>query len=959
MHRHPRYLGARSRLGAAGATLLALPLLVAPNLHAQQADADTTAKPVGTDDDIVVLSPFSVTADQDVGYVANNTLAGSRLRTNLSEIPNAVSVFTQEFMSDLNATSESDLMRYSAAAVPETTDQTPAAQGISIDTGGFQFRIRGQLATRTRNYFGSVLVPDTFNSERFEEARGPNAILFGLGGAGGILNTTTKQAVFGRDITNLAFVVGSDNQLRGTIDFNRRLGSKFAVRLNAVTETADGWHPYDFRDNQRIHFTATYRPWRNTSIRFEGEYGDVSNTLTRNYAPFDNVSLWKLSGSPTVASGIGAGNAALGYVKRNANKRVTYIGNDASFQNFQQTVFSQQPGTDNRHVLLPSDWAEFDDPATYPQEGSFSGPGGISEFNQYLAGAVIESEPVKNLFIELAAVHERRQQDVYDTTNEVYRIYGEPGATFRDGTTNPYVGDYYVDTRWVLRHEKIEAEHFRATISYQKDFGIFGRHTLSAAATRDNTYDPRYVAFLVLAGAPYSTQPQNAVNQIWTRQYIENPADLRQWAVPDFRLIPDSFSVVMDSGVAATTFSPAWANNELNDQWQHLAERMVTLQSAFWRNRIITTVGYRYTKRDAYSRPTNADLTSGPLSFTTSPLQFLDQPLVVDSYDLERISYGVVGKATSWLSGYYNYSENAQIPGTTQTLIPDSSPFPLNAGEGEDYGVMMNLLDSRVFVRFGYFTTNSVDQASAFGVNNVSVRNDRILDAMQAAGIPSATGAPRATGGDFDLADLATHGYELNLTANLTNSWRLMINASKSESVQTNMLKRSRAFAALVLPIWNDPAAQALVTSANVTVAQEIANYDAWLQSTTAVEGESTIGHRELQVRAFTRYDFKHGFLRGFYAGGGFRYGSAPPVGRSTAGDIITSPVSREADALVGYRRSMKGKFGLKSLEVQFNANNLLQQEDFTYMRVDADGQIFRAQVNAPTRYSLTTRLSF
>jgi len=40
---------------------------------------------------------------------------------------------------------------------------------------------------------------DTFNTETIEEARGPNAILFGIGGAGGVYNTSTKQAIMGRD----------------------------------------------------------------------------------------------------------------------------------------------------------------------------------------------------------------------------------------------------------------------------------------------------------------------------------------------------------------------------------------------------------------------------------------------------------------------------------------------------------------------------------------------------------------------------------------------------------------------------------------------------------------------------------------------------------------------------------------------------------------------------------------
>ena len=98
--------------------------------------------------EVVELSPFQVSSDKELGYMANHTLAGSRLRTNLAEVANAISVFTPELIADLNAFSENDLMRYSAAAVPERTDQTAQVQGINTETGVFQYRIRGQLASR-------------------------------------------------------------------------------------------------------------------------------------------------------------------------------------------------------------------------------------------------------------------------------------------------------------------------------------------------------------------------------------------------------------------------------------------------------------------------------------------------------------------------------------------------------------------------------------------------------------------------------------------------------------------------------------------------------------------------------------------------------------------------------------------------------------------------------------------
>ena len=922
--------------------------LLPPGIPCAHGQSAPNASPAPTKE-VVELSPFQVSSDKELGYMANHTLAGSRLRTNLAEVANAISVFTPELIADLNAFSENDLMRYSAAAVPERTDQTAQVQGINTETGVFQYRIRGQLASRSRNYFGTALLPDTFNSERFEEARGPNAILFGLGGAGGILNTTTKQARPGRSFATLQATFGHDGLRRVHVDGNLSVNRELALRVNALDHGADGWQAHQFTRNRRLALAATYRPFRAVTARLDAEFGRISTSLGRTYAPFDNVSLWKLNGSQLVP-GLANANAALGIGKRATTPRMTLVGNDGTFRNFQQTVFSQATAARANSVLLPADWAAIEPAAPWPRRASFPGTGGASYFSQRSLTAVIEAEPLRNLFVEVAAGHDLRDQDVYDTTHDVFRVLGEPGQTFRDGAVNPWAGRYYVDTRWVLRHERNSAERFRATASYLLDLGRLGRHSLAALASRDYSGNPRYVGFLVADGAPFNPQPQNAANQLWTRRYVENPGDATQWAAPDYRLIPRTFSVVMDAGAAPRSFGTAWARNELADQWRRTDSHLAALHSGWWNQRIITTAGWRYTRQTSFARPTSAVSAPAPLVFTGDAER--------SAYDFTRISYGVVCKPLRWLSLYYNYSENAQIPGTTVTLLPNGSLVPLNSGEGREAGVMLTLAEGRIFVRAGHFSTSSVDQAKASGANNVGERNDRIMDALLAARLITASQVIRLTGAAHDLSDLATEGYEVNVTANPTRDWRLMFSLSRSTSVETNMLKRSRQSAAMVLPLWRNPAAGSLVTTAGVTVAEEIANYESWLAATTAVEDQGTIGHRELELRAFTRYDFRAGPLKGLFIGGGVSHGSAPAIGRSTAGVLLLAPVRREADLLLGWKTMLPAWLGRVPAEVQFNARDLLQPSPYSVIRRDPDGQNFRAVLNPPPSYTLGFRVN-
>ena len=104
------------------ALLIALPDLDHGTAHRSAAPAQPVAsdKPVPVenrpvDDDTVELSPFEVTATQDTGYQATETLAGTRIRTNLKDVGSAISVVTKEFMKDIGATDNARQARVRSA----------------------------------------------------------------------------------------------------------------------------------------------------------------------------------------------------------------------------------------------------------------------------------------------------------------------------------------------------------------------------------------------------------------------------------------------------------------------------------------------------------------------------------------------------------------------------------------------------------------------------------------------------------------------------------------------------------------------------------------------------------------------------------------------------------------------------------------------------------------------------
>jgi hypothetical protein len=127
-----------SRLHA-GFTLL---VLTATQAAAQTIVSSPSATP--TSSDPVQLTPFEVSVGQDKGYVGQDTLAGSRLRTNLKDLAAAISPMTAEFLSDIAATNIIEATEYGVGTRVDTDDARsagPVADGYNDSIRSI--RVRG------------------------------------------------------------------------------------------------------------------------------------------------------------------------------------------------------------------------------------------------------------------------------------------------------------------------------------------------------------------------------------------------------------------------------------------------------------------------------------------------------------------------------------------------------------------------------------------------------------------------------------------------------------------------------------------------------------------------------------------------------------------------------------------------------------------------------------------------
>src|SRR5690606_7249278 len=188
-----------------------------------------------------------------------------------------------------------------------------ATTGNGLVDNDFNFQIRGfRRATQTRDYFDSIISGDAFNLSRIDIARGPNSILFGIGGPGGIVNVTPKRAHFDANRIETTFVGGSYNLFRAALDVNYAGNDRVAVRANVMAQTADGYRDFESDDQERGALALTWRATDSTTVRLNAEGGHMKQNKVRPWLPWDGISQWDAWGRHFVEFGTPQAPSVLG-----------------------------------------------------------------------------------------------------------------------------------------------------------------------------------------------------------------------------------------------------------------------------------------------------------------------------------------------------------------------------------------------------------------------------------------------------------------------------------------------------------------------------------------------------------------------------------------------------------------------------------------------------------------------
>jgi outer membrane receptor protein involved in Fe transport len=289
----------------------ALALLGAVFLPIASADAQNTG-PTPKADEVVTLSPFTVTTEKDTGYAATNTLAGTRLATPVKDLGASISIYTKDFLADIGATTSNDLMIFATGMEAGGAGGNYSGVVGDINAGEVTAgaaRTNAQL-TRTRglggpnfsrNLFGSGIPLDSYIVETVTIIRGPNATLFGVGNPAGVVDSTLIKPDLRRDASKAEFRYGNNDSTRAVLDLNRVLiPGKLAARVATLYDDERYNQRPAFETKKRVFGALTFEPFRSTSIRGNFESGNSRSNRPITVPPFNSISKpWFDAGRPS------------------------------------------------------------------------------------------------------------------------------------------------------------------------------------------------------------------------------------------------------------------------------------------------------------------------------------------------------------------------------------------------------------------------------------------------------------------------------------------------------------------------------------------------------------------------------------------------------------------------------------------------------------------------------------
>lgn len=887
MHRNfPLIALRRLALFAASAAAIASRSQTVP---AQPARADSLVE-------AVVLSPFEVSTARDVGYTATSALAGGRTNTPLKETPAAISVMTRELIDDLAATNFAGIAEWAVNAIPAyNTNQSPF--------GDYAVNLRGLGSSYpSRNYFLWYIDGDSYNTERFEFARGPNGILFGDGNIGGITTTWTKRARIGRSFRSLSGRVDSYGGYRATMDANQSLSDSFALRFNALYDEGMGWRNGSHIDRSGEHLAGTWKLTERTYLTFETELGQRDiNVYPNNYLDastyWDGTTTYNGTTAPAAGSGLsrlGTYNVFIPAVPQTgfANLSGTYVMGGTNV-GIQPTARRDIP----KSVGLPS------------REFNLQPPDSIVALDYYTYSLFLDHQINDHIHAQLAYNRARNARESFgsETLMQEYRIDVNQVLPLGNGLTmpNPKFGVPYTDTQRNTQNQSNLVDDLRALLTYSPDLSWVQQRLSLIVGERRDIFDYWQKRLYRTNG----TNPNYGAsdNQFRERRYWDEPGNYAFGPPP---VIP---GYTFD-------YKPTFLLN----QRKFLDYVQLASTSKFFDDRLTVLIGARY---DHYyqTQKSSSGVPADPITGLPRlggviyqpgqrPVGVVGGKTVTDVSPFSK-NIGAVYFITESIGAYGNFSETFQAPGAGESLIDGRQPG-ISRSKGYDVGFKIELMQGKISGTIDYYDTEQNGR--------LDFRNGRTTEINR---IWTNLGRnDLATVAYRDTQSYVGSGYEVDFTANPTRNISLLFNWALPETKAIDLRPGLQAYFAEHLAEWQAGANDA----SNPQRAAIQADIDSIRSDLTgSVPGVTISNTYKYTGNIYGTYTVRDGSWKGLSLGIGANFRGESKISNTLASpfEYIYSDSYFIVSGHMGYTR----RFGKVTGKFQVNVSNLLDEDKLIF----------------------------
>jgi iron complex outermembrane recepter protein len=875
----------------------------------------------------IELSPFEVRSEKDVGYVAENTLSGSRLNASLKDTPAMVTVFTEDMIRDLGVNDLNELVRYDANTQPEAFDSQGAANSNTFsrnDPGArYSYRSRGLPGSFSRDFFLWYSAQDNYNISRVDFSKGPNGVLFGVGAIGGTLNSSINRAQVTRNFAELELQAGSWDLMRETLDYNRVLvRDKLAFRIDLLDHNENGYRYHTFNDKQRGTLSVTLRPWQSTVLKASYEAGSEQRSNQRPFGPADEVSEWLAAGKPLAnytggravaqdTNGVGTHNNTAYLVSvsglgayNEARGATTTAFNDFNLPGYRINYAGR------RLYENPGQFGEI----SIPNRVGAGGPDtwGRNRFNSQVI--TLEQTLTRDLHAEFSFFNETLRTFGYNPGAVSLNADPNPTLPSLDPTntdtpyttpfrTNPNAGRYYLESSWNKQDDQRHQLAARATLAYDFDparrfngawskflgtqrFAL-GWERNRQELQRRNLTEALPFSFIgqgwngtasTNATNPAGIQrfqpgnPENAANSVWRRHYVT----LGDWKNFYTGQVINEPTISLAQG--GGTITPVWVSGGINARTDDIIDGNVVqgaMQNHFLKDRLVTTVGYRrdlvrighgVAVRDA------PQFTGGPADFDRNGEQYewiimKDRPREMTWVKAISRSVGAVAHLTKSVGVFANYSSGTGLPEVNQRIAPRGDVAPGMSGETTDYGILFNLFDDRVSGRIARYDTKERNRFYFQNAGSPAMAND-VLAVLQS--VRDGAGQPLVSPAEIDAH---TNTWNGTLGDGSSKGYEVQLRANPTRNITLAVAysytdrKLTNAMRDL-LPWVNDQAA---------FYAAKLATVGATPTSTRTANGQSLLlANRNPAVTVQQAVDLVNSNIQTFQAQRSFGFGEAP-----------------------------------------------------------------------------------